>query len=94
MSSSEAAANHIRVLSASMPEVASSGHPGGPMGCADFMTILYGEFLRFDPENASWFNRDRLFFDPGHMSPLLYATLAQIGHFLLKILNNLDNGEV
>lgn len=69
-------ADNIRVLAASMPETAKSGHPGGAMGGADFMAILYTEFLKFDPTDKSWFLRDRFFLDPGHMSPMLYATLS------------------
>ena len=66
-----AAANNIRVLAASMVEKAKSGHPGGAMGGADFINVLYAEYLRYDPEDASYPFRDRLFLDPGHMSPML-----------------------
>ena len=58
-----------------MVEKAKSGHPGGSMGGADFMTVLYTEFLRYDPDNTSYPYRDRFFLDPGHMSPMLYSTL-------------------
>ncbi len=75
------AADNIRILSAAMVEKAKSGHPGGAMGAADFINILYAEFLNFDPADLSWANRDRFFLDPGHMSPMLYATLAMYDIF-------------
>lgn len=75
------AADNIRVLSAAMVEKANSGHPGGAMGGADFMNILYSEFLEYDPENSFWESRDRFFLDPGHMSPMLYSTLALTGKY-------------
>lgn len=77
------AADNIRVLAASMVEKAKSGHPGGAMGGADFINILYSEFLRNDPSDMRWPFRDRFFLDPGHMSPMLYAMLTLIGHFSL-----------
>ena len=61
------AADNIRVLAAAMVEKANSGHPGGAMGGADFMNILYSEYLNFDPSDMTWINRDRFFLDPGHM---------------------------
>mgnify|MGYP002129297557 CR=1 FL=1 len=67
------AVNNIRALCISMVEKANSGHPGGPMGGADFMHILYSEFLNFDPSDMSWEFRDRFFMDAGHLSTLLYA---------------------
>ena len=73
-------ADNIRILSAAMVERAASGHPGGPMGGADFINILYSEFLRFDPDDASWPFRDRFFLDPGHMSAMLYAQLTLCGY--------------
>ncbi len=73
------AADNIRVLSASMVEKAKSGHPGGAMGGADFMAVLFSEFLEFDPNDMAWPNRDRFFLDPGHMSPMLYSTLSLLG---------------
>lgn len=72
------AADNVRILSAAMVQKAKSGHPGGAMGAADALTVLFGEFLRFDPENPEWPARDRFFMDPGHMSPLLYSQLALI----------------
>jgi transketolase len=75
------AADNIRILAAAMVEKAKSGHPGGAMGGADFINILYTEFLNFDPDNPSWDLRDRFFLDPGHMSPMLYSQLAMLGYF-------------
>jgi transketolase len=75
------AADNIRILSMAMVEKAKSGHPGGAMGGADFIHILFSEFLRFDPGNPSWINRDRFFLDPGHMSPMLYSVLTLTGLF-------------
>jgi transketolase len=82
------AADNIRALSVAMVEKAKSGHPGGAMGAADFMSLLYGEFLRFDPENPHWIARDRFYQDPGHMSPLLYSALAMCGKFTTEELSN------
>lgn len=75
------AADNIRVLSAAMVERAKSGHPGGAMGGADFITVLFSEFLHFDPEDMKWPNRDRFFLDPGHMSPMLYSILHMFNKF-------------
>lgn len=65
------AADNIRILAASMVEKAKSGHPGGAMGGADFVNVLFSEFLVYDPKNPAWEGRDRYFQDPGHMSPML-----------------------
>ncbi len=73
----------------SMVEKAKSGHPGGAMGGADFVHILYSEFLRFNPEKPDWRNRDRFFLDPGHMSPMLYSILALIGNYSMDELKKL-----
>lgn len=78
------AADNIRILAASMVEKAKSGHPGGAMGGADFINVLFSEFLVYDPQNPSWEGRDRFFLDPGHMSPMLYSTLALIGKFTMN----------
>lgn len=75
------AADNIRILSAAMVEKAKSGHPGGAMGGADFINILYSEFLNWDPQDITWKNRDRFFLDPGHMSPMLYSILTLTGNF-------------
>lgn len=77
------AADNIRVLALSMVEKAKSGHPGGAMGGADFINVLYSEYLRFDPDCPHRYARDRFYLDPGHMSPMLYAQLALTGHFSL-----------
>ena len=77
------AADNIRILSASMVEKAKSGHPGGAMGGADFINVLFSEFIEYDPDNANWESRDRFFLDPGHMSPMLYSVLCLSGKFSL-----------
>lgn len=77
------AADNIRILAVSMVEKAKSGHPGGAMGGADFINVLFSEFLTYDPENPTWEGRDRFFLDPGHMSPMLYSALALQGKFTL-----------
>lgn len=82
------AADNIRLLSAAMVEKAKSGHPGGAMGGADFINILYSEYLNYDPCDRKWVNRDRFFLDPGHMSPMLYAQLALTGAYTLEELAN------
>lgn len=82
------AADNIRILAASMVEKAKSGHPGGAMGGADFINILYSEFLEYDPKNPRWKGRDRFFMDPGHMSPMLYSVLALAGKYSMDDLKN------
>lgn len=77
------AANNIRILSVSMVEKAKSGHPGGAMGAADFINVLFSEFIEYDPDNPHWESRDRFFLDPGHMSPMLYSVLSLSGKFSL-----------
>ena len=76
-------ADNIRILAASMVEKAKSGHPGGAMGGADFINVLFSEFLVYDPDNAEWSGRDRFYLDPGHMSPMLYSALALQGRFTI-----------
>lgn len=76
-------ADNIRILAASMVEKANSGHPGGAMGGADFVNVLFSEFLVYDPQNPRWEGRDRFFLDPGHMSPMLYSVLAFTGKYTL-----------
>jgi len=83
------AADNIRILAASMVEKAKSGHPGGAMGVADFINVLFSEFLNYDPENPKWMGRDRFFLDPGHMAPMLYAQLCLAGKFSLDELQQL-----
>ncbi|MFA6885177.1 MAG: transketolase, partial [Paludibacteraceae bacterium] len=75
------AADNIRVLIAAMVEKAKSGHPGGAMGGADFINVLYSQFLTYDPNDSKWINRDRFFLDPGHMSPMLYSVLLLSGKY-------------
>ena len=78
------AADTIRVLDASMVEKAKSGHPGGSMGGADFVNVLYSQFLVTDPDDPTWIARDRFFLDPGHMSPMLYSVLALTGKYTIE----------
>ena len=78
------AADNIRILAASMVERAKSGHPGGAMGGADFINVLFSEFLILDPNDPKWPGRDRFFLDPGHMSPMLYAQLSLIGKYSMQ----------
>lgn len=78
------AADNIRILAASMVENAKSGHPGGAMGGADFINVLFSEYMIYDPENPTWEGRDRFYLDPGHMSPMLYSALALQGKFTLE----------
>lgn len=82
------AADNLRVLIASMVEKANSGHPGGALGAADFINVLYSRFLVYDPENPTWFARDRFFLDPGHMSPMLYSVLALCGKYSIDDLKS------
>jgi len=82
------AADNIRILSAAMVEKSNSGHPGGAMGGADYINILYTEFLNFDPDDPDWPLRDRFFLDPGHMSPMLYSILHLCGYFSTEDLQN------
>lgn len=79
----DSAADNIRVLAASMVEKAKSGHPGGAMGGADFINVLYSQFLVTDPDDPTWIARDRFFLDPGHMSPMLYSVLALQGLYTM-----------
>ena len=78
------AADNMRVLIASMVEKAKSGHPGGAMGGADFVNVLFSKYLNYDPEHPEWIARDRFFLDPGHMSPMLYGVLAMAGKFTME----------
>jgi len=87
------AADNIRILAASMVEKAKSGHPGGAMGGADFVNILYSEFLNYDPSDMTWANRDRFFLDPGHMSPMLYGVLALAGFYSMEDVANFRQWE-
>ena len=78
------AADNIRILAAAMVEKAKSGHPGGSMGGADFVNVLYSKYLVTDPDNPTWIARDRFFLDPGHMSPMLYSVLALTGKYSIE----------
>ncbi len=71
-----------------MVEKAASGHPGGAMGGADYIHILFSEFLNFDPDNGLWPFRDRFFLDPGHMSAMLYSQLTLCGFMGMDDLKN------
>ena len=73
-------ANAIRFLSIDAVQKANSGHPGMPMGMADVATVLYKDFLRFDPRNPGWVNRDRFILSAGHGSMLLYSLLYLTGY--------------
>ena len=77
------AADNIRILAVSIVEKANSGHPGGAMGGADFINVLFSEYLVYDPDEPTWAGRDRFFLDPGHMSPMLYSALCLSGKFTL-----------
>lgn len=83
------AADNIRILAASMVEKAKSGHPGGAMGGADFINVLFSEYLIYDPDEPTWAGRDRFFLDPGHMSPMLYAALTLQGKFAIDDIKQL-----
>ncbi|MDD5184697.1 MAG: transketolase, partial [Paludibacter sp.] len=78
------AADNIRILAAAAVEKAKSGHPGGAMGGADYINVLSSEFLEYDPKNPAWEGRDRMFLDPGHMSPMLYSVLACTGKYTME----------
>ncbi len=85
---SHKAADNIRILSAAMVEKAKSGHPGGAMGGADFVSILFSEFMEFDPGDPHWAFRDRFFMDPGHMSPMLYSIQRLLGNYSSEDIEN------
>ncbi|MDQ2633120.1 MAG: transketolase [Pseudomonadota bacterium] len=73
-------ANAIRFLSMDAVEKANSGHPGLPMGCADIATVLFTRYLKFDPKNPKWPDRDRFVLSAGHGSMLLYSVLYLTGY--------------
>ena len=75
------AADNIRALAVAMVEKAKSGHPGGPMGGADYMHILYSEFFNYDPSDMTWAFRDRFYMDAGHLSTLMYAQYYLLGNY-------------
>ena len=78
-------ANAVRFLSLDAVEAANSGHPGMPMGMADVATVLFKNFLRFNPKDPSWFNRDRFVLSAGHGSMLLYSLLYLTGYKSVSI---------
>ncbi|MFA5041782.1 MAG: transketolase, partial [Bdellovibrionales bacterium] len=77
--------NAIRALAMDAVEKAKSGHPGMPMGIADVVTVLWSKFLRFDPENPTWPDRDRFIMSPGHASMALYALAYLTGYKKMTI---------
>jgi transketolase len=78
-------ANAIRALAMDAVEQAKSGHPGLPMGAADIATVLFGRFLKFDPADPTWPDRDRFVLSAGHGSMLLYALLHLLGYERMTI---------
>jgi len=78
-------ANAIRALAMDAVEAANSGHPGPPMGAADIATVLFGRFLKFDPADPSWPDRDRFVLSAGHGSMLLYAVFYLVGYEAMTI---------
>lgn len=74
-------ADNLRILITEMVEKAKSGHPGGAMGGADFVNVLFSKIIKYNPEDPEWIARDRFFMDPGHMSPMLYSVLALTGRY-------------
>jgi transketolase len=83
-------ANCIRFLSIDAVQKANSGHPGMPMGMADVATVLFKDFLKFNPENPNWINRDRFVLSAGHGSMLLYSLLYLTGYKSVS-LNDIKN---
>ncbi len=71
--------NTLKGLIMDATRAANSGHPGGAMSSADFASVLYSEFLNFDPDRPTWFNRDRFVLSAGHESALLYGLLLLAG---------------
>jgi len=83
-------ANCIRFLSIDAVQKANSGHPGMPMGMADVVTVLFKDFLKFNPKNPNWINRDRFVLSAGHGSMLLYSLLYLTGYKSIS-LNDIKN---
>jgi len=83
-------ANCIRFLSIDAVQKANSGHPGMPMGMADVATVLFKDFLKFNPKNPNWINRDRFVLSAGHGSMLLYSLLYLTGYKSVS-LNDIKN---
>ena len=80
-------ANAVRFLSIDAVQKANSGHPGMPMGMADVVTILFKYFLKFNPKNPNWLNRDRFVLSAGHGSMLLYSLLYLTGYKSISLKN-------
>ncbi|MCH6566245.1 MAG: transketolase, partial [Proteobacteria bacterium] len=80
MPSHRALANAIRALSMDAVQKANSGHPGGPMGMADIAEVLYSDFMRHNPQNPDWVDRDRFIMSNGHASMLPYSVLHLTGY--------------
>ena len=78
-------ANAIRFLSIDAVQRANSGHPGLPMGMADVVTVLFKYYLRFNPKNPNWFDRDRFILSAGHGSMVLYSLLYLTGYKSISI---------
>src|SRR5467141_3195797 len=78
-------ANAIRALAMDAVERAKSGHPGLPMGAADIATVLFTRFLKFDPADPAWPDRDRFVLSAGHGSMLIYAALYLLGYEAVTI---------
>ena len=89
----EEKAREVRFHIIDMIYVAQSGHPGGSLSAADIMTALYFDFLRVDPRNPRWPERDRMILSKGHTCPVLYACLAMRGYFPMETLHTLRKFE-
>lgn len=83
-------ANAIRFLAADMIEKAKSGHPGMPLGIADVATMLFSKYIKVDPQNPKWFDRDRFVLSAGHASSLLYSLFYLLGYKDIDI-NDIKN---
>lgn len=85
----EKMADRLRLHVIDMTYAAKSGHPGGSLSAADFMSVLYFSKLRHDPKNPQWEDRDRFVLSKGHVAPVLYAALAESGYFPVDELKTL-----
>ena len=85
----ESMANRLRLHVVEMTYAAGSGHPGGSLSAADFMAALYFNFMRHDPSDPDWEDRDRFVLSKGHVAPVLYAVLAEAGYFPVEDLTSL-----